>query len=49
MPYFIENIMLTRLSDAALKSNSYTQNGICFGYVDVNVNTCKFKEFGQFY
>lgn len=25
MPYFIENIMLTRLSDAALKSNSYTQ------------------------
>lgn len=52
MPYFIENIVLstlTRFLDAAFKSNSYTRNNMCFGYADVNVNTCKFKEPGQFY
>lgn len=41
--------MLTRLLAPAFKSNSHTRNSICFGYVDMDTNTCKFKESGQFY
>ena len=52
MPYFMKYTVqstLTRLSAIGSKGNSYTQNNICFGYVDVNMNTCKCKESDQFY
>lgn len=40
---------LTRLVATASKSSSYAQNNICFGYVDVNVNTRELGEPGQFH
>jgi len=52
MPYIIKYTVrstLTRLLAIASKGNSYTQNNICFGYVDVNMDTCKLKESGQLY
>lgn len=41
--------MMARLSATAFKSNSYTQNDTRFGYVDMNMNACKFEESGQLY
>lgn len=46
MPHFIYSVQstLTRLLATASKGNSYTQNPLCFGYVDENMNTRKLKE-----